>query len=171
MTTVELDERDLEILAILQKDGRVPFTEIAKELGVAEGTVRNRVAKLQENQTLQILGMLDPHQLGYEAPAIIGLSIRPPHLEEAAEAIALLPEVSYLIMVSGGFDLLVEVMCENRQSLATFIRETLQNIVGVQRTETFMILHTYKMAHGARPVFNKKGGTQEGAESANGEVR
>lgn len=147
----------------------MPFTEIAKELGVAEGTVRNRVAKLQENQTLQILGMLDPHQLGYEAPAIIGLSIRPPLLEEAAEAIALLPEVSYLIMVSGGFDLLVEVMCQNRQSLAAFIRETLQNIVGVQRTETFMILHTYKMAHGARPVFGKRTSTGGNAEASNGE--
>jgi Lrp/AsnC family transcriptional regulator for asnA, asnC and gidA len=163
-----MDERDLEILAILQKDGRVPFTEIAKKLGVAEGTVRNRVAKLQENQTLQIVGMLDPHRLGYEAPAIIGLSIRPPHLEEAAEAIAMLPEVSYLIMVSGEFDLLVEVMCENRQRLADFLREKLQNIVGVQRTDTFMILHTYKMAHGAQPVFSKRGSAGTGSGNTNG---
>lgn len=163
-----MDERDLEILAILQKDGRVPFTEIAKELGVAEGTVRNRVAKLQGNQTLQIVGMLDPHQLGYDAPAIIGLSIRPPHLEEAAEALAMLPEVSYLIMVSGGFDLLVEVMCEDRQCLATFLREKVQKIVGVQRTETFTILHTYKMAHGARPVFFREGNEEENQRDENG---
>ena len=163
-----MDERDLEILAILQKDGRVPFTEIAKELGVAEGTIRNRVARLQEKQTLQIIGMVDPHQMGYDAPAIIGVSVQPPYLEKAAAAIAELPEVSYLIMVSGEFDLLVEVMCENRQCLATFLRETLQNIVGVQRTETHMILHTYKMAHGARPVFGKQGAGSNDRARANG---
>jgi len=156
-----MDERDLKILAILQKDGRVPFTEIAKELGVAEGTIRNRVARLQEKQTLQIIGMVDPHHLGYDAPAIIGVSVQPPYLEDAAAVIAGLPEVSYLIMVSGQFDLLVEVMCKNRQILATFLRETLQNIAGVQRIETHMILHTYKMAHGARPVLSKLG-TAEG---------
>ena len=151
-----MDERDLEILAILQKDGRVPFTEIAKQLGITEGTVRNRVARLQKSQTLQIIGMVDPHHLGYDAPSIIGVSVQPPYLEDAAAAIARLPEVSYLIMVSGEFDLLVEVMCKNRQNLVTFLRETLQNIVGVQRTETHMILHTYKMAHGARPVLGRQ---------------
>jgi len=147
-----MDERDLEILEYLRKDGRIPFTEIAKEMGVAEGTIRNRVAKMQESQTLQIIGMADPHQLGFDAPAIIGLSIQPSYLEEAAEAIAALPEVSYLIMVAGEFDLMVEVMCQDRQSLANFLREKLTQIVGVQRTETFMILHTYKMALGAQPV-------------------
>jgi Lrp/AsnC family transcriptional regulator for asnA, asnC and gidA len=166
-----MDERDLEILAILQKDGRVPFTEIAKKLGVAEGTVRNRVARLQEKQTLQIIGMVDPHQMGYDAPAIIGVSVQPPHLEDAAAAIADLPEVSYLIMVSGEFDLLVEVMCSNRQYLATFLRETLQNIVGVQRTETYMILHTYKMAHGAQPVFGRQVAADSSQGAANGKPR
>lgn len=147
-----MDERDLEILKFLRQDGRIPYTEIAKELGVTEGTIRNRVAKLQENRILQIVGMADPHQLGYDAPAIIGLSVQPPHLEKVAEAIAALPEVSYLILVAGEYDLMVEVMCRDRQTLATFLREKLQQIEGVQRTETFMILHTYKMALGAQPM-------------------
>ena len=162
-----MDDRDLEILAILQKDGRAPFTEIAKELGVAEGTIRNRVARMQEKQTLQIIGMVDPHQMGYDAPAIIGVSVQPPYLEDAAAAIAELPEVSYLIMVSGEFDLLVEVMCENRRCLATFLRETLQNIIGVRRLETYMILHTYKMAHGAQPVFGRQQTAVTGQGPAN----
>lgn len=147
-----MDERDIEILEYLRKDGRIPFTEIAKEMGVAEGTIRNRVAKLQENRVLQIIGLADPHRLGYDAPAIIGVSVQPPHLETVADAIAALPEVSYLIMVSGEYDLMVEVMCRDRQTLAAFLREKLQLIEGVVRTETFMILHTYKMALGAQPV-------------------
>ena len=146
-----MDELDLQILEKLQTNGRSRYTAIAKELGVAEGTVRNRVAKLMDSGALQIIGMVDPHQMGYHTPALIGVSIQPPHLDAAASAIAALPQVSYLILVSGGFDLMVEVMCENRECLAAFLRDKLHNITGVQRTETFTILHTYKMAHGAQP--------------------
>jgi Lrp/AsnC family transcriptional regulator for asnA, asnC and gidA len=136
----------------LQRDGREPFTEIAKELGITEGTVRNRVGRLLESQALQIVGVIDPHRIGYDAPAWIGVTVQPPHLEQAAVTIAALPEVSYLIMVSGEYDLIVEVLCRNREHLASFIRDHLQNVTGIQRTQTFFILHTYKMAHGARPV-------------------
>ena len=150
-----MDELDLDIMACLQKDGRKRFTEIAKELDVTEGTIRNRVTKLINDKVIQIVGLIDPHRVGYDAPAIIGISIQPPHLDEAAAVIASLPEVSYLIMVSGEFDLMVEVLCQNRQHLATFIRDELQNVAGVYRTQTFMILHTYKMSHGAQPVLTR----------------
>lgn len=147
-----MDELDISIIEQLQRDGRRRFTDIANELNVSEGTVRNRVARLLESQALQIIGAVDPHKIGYDAPAWIGVTVQPPHLEQAAVDIAMLPEVSYLIMVSGEYDLIVEVFCRNREHLALFLRDHLQNVVGVQRTQTFFILHTYKMAHGARPV-------------------
>ena len=115
-----MDDLDLQILERLQTNGRSRYTAIAKELGVAEGTIRNRVAKLMDDGTLQVVGMVDPRKIGYNAPALIGISIQPPHLDAAASTIAALPQVSYLILVSGGFDLMVEVMCEDRESLATF---------------------------------------------------
>ncbi len=146
-----MDDLDLQILERLQTNGRSRYTAIAKELGVAEGTIRNRVAKLMDDGTLQVVGMVDPRKIGYNAPALIGISIQPPHLDAAASTIAALPQVSYLILVSGGFDLMVEVMCEDRECLAMFLRDTLHNIPGVKRTETFTILHTYKMSHGAQP--------------------
>lgn len=145
-----MDDLDLQILEQLQVNGRSRYTTIAKELGVVEGTVRNRVTKLMDDGVLQVIGMVDPHQMGYNAPAMIGVSIRPPHLDAAANAIADLPQVSYLILVSGGFDLIIEVMCKDRESLASFLRDELHNIQGVHRTETFTILHTYKMSHGAQ---------------------
>jgi len=145
-----MDKLDLQILEALQANGRSRYTAIAKAVGVAEGTIRNRVAKLMDDGALQIIGMVDPHKMGYNAPALIGVSIRPPHLDAAVSAIAALPQVSYLILVSGGFDLIMEVMCENRECLAMFLRDKLHSITGVERTETFTILHTYKMAHGAQ---------------------
>lgn len=147
-----MDELDYEIIKALQQNGRKRYTEIAKELNVTEGTVRNRVSRLLDDQVIQIIGLIDPHQMGYDAPAMIAISVQPPHLEEAAAAIAQFSEVSYLIMVSGEYDLMVEVFCRDREHLSLFIREKLQNIIGVQRTQTYFILHTYKMAHGATPA-------------------
>jgi Lrp/AsnC family transcriptional regulator for asnA, asnC and gidA len=146
-----MDSIDHKILLILQKDGRKPFTDIAKELDISEGTVRNRVTRLLDDDIVQIVGLIDPYQLGFDAPAIINVSLEPTRLESAAAEIASFPEVSYLIMVSGEFDLIVEVMCRNRDALATFLNQRLRRVPGVTRTQTSIILRTFKMAYGARP--------------------
>lgn len=150
---MNLDKVDLEIISHLQSDGRKPFTDIAREMGISEGTIRNRVSRMLEDQVIQIVGMIDPSQLGYEAPAMIGIQVQPPHLEAVARTIANFPEVSYLIMVSGEFDLIVEVLCKDRSALANFLNQKLMQVEGITRTQTFITLRTYKMAYGATPMF------------------
>jgi Lrp/AsnC family transcriptional regulator for asnA, asnC and gidA len=152
---MELDRIDREIIEILQRDGRCPYTEIAKQLRISEGTVRKRVARLTESQVIQIVGLIDPGRLGFDAPAIIGVSVDPPQLEAAAKQIATFPEVSYLIMVSGLFDLIVEVLCKDRADLVQFLNKKLHQVPGVNSTQTFLTLQTYKMAYGARPMVNE----------------
>jgi len=149
-----MDKLDLELIEILQKDGRTPFTEIAKTLDISEGTVRNRLARLRDQGILQVVGLVDPYQLGFDAPAMIGVSVDPPKLESAAEVISRFEEVSYLIMVSGEFDLIVEVMCQDRESLAEFLNQKLRQVPGITRTQTYLILRTFKMAYGARPTIS-----------------
>jgi Lrp/AsnC family transcriptional regulator for asnA, asnC and gidA len=146
-----VDSIDYKILLILQKDGRTSFTDIAKELDISEGTVRNRLARLLENDIVQIVGLIAPSQLGFDAPAMINVSVEPTKLESAAAEIATMPEVSYLVMVSGECDLIVEVMCRNREALAAFLNQRLRLVPGVTRTQTSLILRTFKMAYGARP--------------------
>ena len=141
-----MDRLDYEILALLQQDGRRSFTEIGKAVGYSEGTIRKRVTRLVDDGLIRIIGLVDPHRVGFDAPAIIQVSVIPPHLEAAAQAIAQFPEVSYLLMVSGEFDLIVEVRCRNREHLASFIRDHLQKVAGVQRTVSSLVLHTYKLA-------------------------
>ena len=150
-----MDDLDLSILASLQTDGRRPFTDIAQELGVSEGTVRNRVSKLIEKQVLHIVGLVDPASLGFNAPAVVGISVADGDIEQIAMKISSYPEVSYLIMVSGEFDLIVEVLCKNREHLADFLNYKLRKVKGVERTQTFMTLRTFKMAYGSPPIFTK----------------
>jgi Lrp/AsnC family transcriptional regulator for asnA, asnC and gidA len=147
-----LDDLDLAIVQQLRSQGRKPYTEIAEALGVSEGTVRNRVARLCEEQVLHIVGMVDPYRLGLDAPALIGVSLRAEDLERAVETISAFEEVSYLVMVSGEFDLIVEALCRDRDHLADFLNEKLRRVPGVVATRTFTILRTYKMAYGARPM-------------------
>ncbi len=153
-----MDKTDLAILSLLQKDARRSFTDIANELNISEGTVRNRVSRLVEKRSIQLVGLIDPNQLGFEAPAMIGVTVQSNLLEEAATQIAQFPEVSYLVMSSGEYDLLVEVLCRDREHLAAFLNENLRQVEGVLRTQTFMILRTFKMAYSADPVplLNKK---------------
>ncbi len=150
-----MDDLDRSIVTLLQQDGRMRFTDMARALDVTEGTVRNRVARLLNDKAVQIIGVLDPHRVGYNAPAIIGVSVQPPHLNEAAAEIAAMSEVSYLILVAGEYDLMVEVLCKDREHLAAFIRDKLTRVTGVQRTQTFFILHTYKASLGAQTVLNR----------------
>ena len=140
-----MDDVDFEILTQLQADGRRPFTEMAKALGVTEGTIRNRVAKLVADDTLQIIGHVDPHRVGFGAPALISISVQPGKVEEVAQQVQTFPELSYLLLVAGEYDLLMEVMCRDREHLRELITTRLHNLEGVTNTHTTLILHTYKV--------------------------
>jgi Lrp/AsnC family transcriptional regulator for asnA, asnC and gidA len=142
-----LDETDRAIIARLQYDGRIPFTAIAEQVGVSEATVRNRVARMRQDGILQVVGVVDPHLLGLRATAIVGVVVQPARLEVAAREITTFEEVSYLVMISGAFDLLVEVLCKDTDHLAQFLSDKLPRVEGVQRTETFYILRTYKLSY------------------------
>ncbi len=148
----DMDKIDSDIIALLQRDGRTPYTDIARELGVSEGTIRNRVSRLIEEKVIHIVAMVDPGLVGFDAPAMIGVSVEPPALESVAAEVATFQEVSYLIMVSGEFDLFVEVLCQDRAHLAEFLNQKLRRVPGVTRTQTFITLQTYKMAYGAPPT-------------------
>lgn len=146
-----MDNLDLEIISHLRSDGRKPFTEIASALDVSEGTIRNRLSRLIEDKVFQIVGLADPYKLGQDAPAIIGISVVPAEMEAVAAELVIHSEVSYLVAVSGEYDLLLEVMCKDREHLSEFLNETVRKIPGISRTQTYFILHTYKMALGANP--------------------
>jgi Lrp/AsnC family transcriptional regulator for asnA, asnC and gidA len=142
-----MDEIDRAVIACLQYDGRMPFTAIADQIGVSEGTVRNRVGRLRQEGVLQVVGVVDPHLLDLRATAIVGVVVQPARLEVVAREIATFKEVSYLVMISGAFDLLVEVLCQDTDHLAQFLSDKLLCVEGVQRTETFYILRTYKLSY------------------------
>lgn len=144
-SSAKLDQVDLEILKHLQGDGRKSFTQIADALGLSVGTIRNRFSRLLADGTLHVIGRADPHRVGFNAPAKVQITVRPPSLiEEAAERIAAFPEASYVAVVSGPYDLEVDVMCRDMVHLTDLVTKRLPQIPGVTDTRTSMILRVVK---------------------------
>jgi Lrp/AsnC family transcriptional regulator for asnA, asnC and gidA len=143
----QLDEKDRAIVSRLQYDGRKPFTDIAAEMGISEGSVRRRVKRLTDSGALQIVGIVEPQLLDWDAAGMVGVTVHAGQIDAVARQLAQFPEVSYLFMASGGFDLFVEVYCRDREHFVSFLSDRLQQVPGVERTETFMILKMYKLSY------------------------
>ncbi|MGH2449241.1 MAG: Lrp/AsnC family transcriptional regulator, partial [Chloroflexota bacterium] len=146
-----IDVLDRQIIALLQPDGRRAFSDIARELGVSEGTIRQRYQRLVNEGVLQVVGVADPFKVGYNNMAMIGVNIaidQGRNINDAALEIAGFPEVSYVVMSTGDFDLLVEVIVETNEDFVSFLADKLHRVGGVTRTETFMLLRIYKMSLG-----------------------
>jgi Lrp/AsnC family transcriptional regulator for asnA, asnC and gidA len=142
-----IDGLDRAIISFLQFDGRMSFTKIAAELGISEGTVRRRVKQLTESRTVQIVAVVEPHELGWTEAAMIGISVKSNLITEVAEAIAQLPEVSYLFQAAGEFDFFAEVYCRDREHFVSFLNNKLQQVPGVERTQSFLILKMHKLSY------------------------
>jgi Lrp/AsnC family transcriptional regulator, regulator for asnA, asnC and gidA len=144
--TARVDAVDRRIVAALQRDGRRPFTSIGRELGLSEAAVRQRVARLQATGIMQVVAVADPMALGYQAMAMVAISVDGRARKQVAEAVGRLPEVSYLVLVAGSFDMLAEVVCEDNDHLLRLL-EDLAGIEGVRATQTFMYLRLLKEAY------------------------
>lgn len=142
-----MDDLDRLILQTLQDDGRAAFTAIAKRVGVSETTVRARYRLLVQQGIVRTVGIVDPAALGFHAPALIAIAAEPGHVEEVARRIAALPEVSYLVMTLGDWDLMVEVFCRDLQHLSELILHQIHRIPGIRTTEALMIARSVKLSY------------------------
>jgi Lrp/AsnC family transcriptional regulator, regulator for asnA, asnC and gidA len=142
-----VDPVDRRIVAALQRDGRRPFTAIARDLGISEAAVRQRVARLQAAGVMQVVAVADPMTLGFKTMAMVAISVDGRARKAAAEAVRRLPEVSYLVLTAGSFDMLAEVVCEDNDHLLRLLSEDLAGIDGVRQTQTFMYLRLLKEAY------------------------
>jgi Lrp/AsnC family transcriptional regulator for asnA, asnC and gidA len=149
-----MDELDHAIVSFLQKNGRVPFTEISQKLNVSEGTVRNRVSRLLKEGIVRIVGIADPAKMGYNLAAVIAVFVQGGKVEEIAAKIASFPEISDVLMVSGEFDLLIQIYCRDSEHLTKFIGKALRTIPGVSHTQTFVVMKNFKAASNLRPIDN-----------------
>jgi Lrp/AsnC family transcriptional regulator for asnA, asnC and gidA len=143
---VALDEVSKAIIGQLQEDGRRPYATIGKAVGLSEAAVRQRVNRLQETGVIQIVAVTDPMQVGFSRSAMVGIEVDG-DMESVADTIAALPEVDYLVITAGSFDILAEIVCEDDDALLQIINRRIRALPGVRRTETFMYLTLRKQIY------------------------
>lgn len=143
--TAAIDDLDRAVIEALQADGRESFRNIARRLDVAEGTVRNRYERLSAAGVLDVVGVTNPLALGFDAMAMVGVktSGRP---QAVAEVVSEIEAVSYVVIVAGQFDLLLEVVCRDHQHLLD-VTEELRAVDGVLTTDSFVYLRLAKQSY------------------------
>jgi len=150
-----VDDLDKLIIQALQEEGRVPFTQIARQGGVSETTIRTRYHKLVATGTIRVAAIVEPSALGYEATAVVAVSTEPGMAEQIARKVDRMPEVSHLVTTLGSYDLILEVYCRDLSHLADVVTQQIQQISGVWATETLVIAESYKLACDWSPILNQ----------------
>ena len=140
---MKIDTIDMEIINCLNKNGRISNNEIAAKLSISEGTVRNRIRKLTENNYLKVKGLVNPNRITEKQVIFLGAKVAvSKDLEKTAEAVAQLEHVNSTSIVTGRYDLIIEVFLEP-YAVITFLCNDLAKLDSIVSTETFMTLRNY----------------------------
>ena len=142
-----LDELDGQIVALLQQDGRMPFREIGRRLGVSEGTVRHRANRMFNSGALTVLAIADPFRLGYRVLAFTLLRVAPERQQQVIDALCGWDEVTYVSSCTGRADIYAQIVCRDHDHLWELLYERLAQVGGVVESETFMELKMHKVSY------------------------
>jgi len=142
--SIEIDDIDRQIIKMLQADGRVPFLTIANELGLAEGTIRRRVARMLEEKILEIVGVINPQKVGMHTVAIVGLNVERRHLDDTIAVLKGMPEVRYVAMATGMYDIIIEIVVPSNDALFEFLIQKLDDIPWIVDSGTSLVLKIAK---------------------------
>ena len=143
---VVLDDVSRAIIEQLQQDGRRSYARIASAVGLSEAAVRQRVQRLLDAGVMQIVAVTDPMQVGFPRQAMVGVRAKG-DVRSTADALAGFPEVDYVVVTAGSFDILAEVVAEDDAHLLDTLSRRIRGLDGVQTTETFVYLKLHKQSY------------------------
>lgn len=142
-----MDNVDRQILDLLREDGRRPNVEIARTLGISEGTVRKRIDRLLLSGDLKVVGIANPALVGYETRALISLKVELPHVNSVGKLLCEMPEVMSVYHVVGEHDFIIEAAFESDKHLTSFLTERLASLPGVVDSKTSHVLRVLKHSY------------------------
>lgn len=146
MAPFAVDALDEQIIAELQTDGRKPYTQLAKIVGLSEAAIRQRVQRLLDAGVMQIVAVTDPMSLGYRRAAMVGIKVDG-DIRVVAEHLSEFDEVVYVVLTAGTVDLLAEVVVADDEALLELLNDRIRKIAGVHSTETSIYLNLYKQTY------------------------
>ncbi|MFN3945788.1 MAG: Lrp/AsnC family transcriptional regulator [Allosphingosinicella sp.] len=146
LDTSEGMELNQQIIGLLQQDGRMPYSTIAAQVGVSEGTVRNRVRQLLDDNVISIQAEALPDAFGYKFNAVTFIKVAAgTHVDSVAKRLSAVPEVYYLIMTLGRFDLGVATYHKSQDDFREFLTTHCYGHSDVAEIENNLVLKVHKM--------------------------
>lgn len=134
-----LDQLDYEILKALHQNARVAASEIARETGANERTIRKRIDRLVAEDIIRLSAIVNPQAFGYITAADIFLEVEPDHEQEVIQALMSMEEVTYVAFGQGSEDVSIEARFKDNDALREFIRHTLAGLPGVKVTRYALV--------------------------------
>ena len=132
---MQTDSVDESIMTLLQEDGRLSNREVARRLDVSEGTVRQRLKKLEDANAIRMGVVVDPVKLGIGIGATVLLTVEPRRVEDVLNAFCKLPEAKYVATITGQFNIFVSMATLDMPTLRALVTEQIERCGGVDRLE------------------------------------
>jgi len=135
----QIDQLDSRIIRELQRDGRKPYNQIAKDLGVSETTVRTRAQRLINDRIIQIVAVGNPYKLGFGVVGSFKIQINPNRINSVIEELKQIEEIWYVARATGSDDIDTEFNARSLDELQKLVYERLNKIEGILRIQTSII--------------------------------
>lgn len=148
---IDLDDTDKRIITELQRDGRISYVDLAPIVGLSPAATRQRVQRILDAGVVKVIGVTDPQALGYPVMAMLGIQVEG-DVRTIADRLSEIDGVIYVVMSSGSFDLLVEVISESSTALLELLNSQIKSVAGVRRVESFFYFgtHTHRFGWAVR---------------------
>jgi Lrp/AsnC family transcriptional regulator for asnA, asnC and gidA len=139
---LNLDKLDLQIIHEMMGNAEIPYAELGKKLFVSGGTIHVRIKKLEELGVVKGKRIkVNLKQLGYDITAFVGVYLEKSSLyDSVANDLEKIPQIVRLNYTTGNYSMFIEIICKDINELRTVLHDDLQNIKGIERTETFISL-------------------------------
>jgi Lrp/AsnC family transcriptional regulator for asnA, asnC and gidA len=141
-----LDDIDKAIIRSLQVDGRMSYARLGPEVGLSQAAVRQRVQRLTDSGVMQVVAVTDPLSVGFTVQAMIGVRAEG-DLRALGASLGAIAEIDYVVIASGSFDLLLEVVCEDTDHLLVLVNDVIRATPGVRSAEVFTYLDLVKQTY------------------------
>ena len=138
------DQIDCQMIELLQKDGRIPNTDIAKEIGISEATVRSRLNRLIEEGYIQIVAVSNPIKLGFKIVGVLRIKVDITKIEKVTKELSKIKSIWFVVNATGDSDIYTEFVARSLDELNDIIFNKVYKIDGIVRTETSLILKYIK---------------------------
>ncbi|MFC2059195.1 Lrp/AsnC family transcriptional regulator [Chloroflexota bacterium] len=149
------DQTDMGIIGYLRQDGRMPNTKIAQNLGISEGSVRRRIRRMTGENLVRTVAFVDHARLGYTVEAVISIQADPTKATEVAKKMTEFPQVRYVGIAVGEYDIIATACFRSNQELLSFLTGEIARLDGITRTQTSLILDVMKHIHDWAPMMGK----------------